>query len=79
MGATDEMAAVWGGLSMYDALGAARYTARKRPFLGALIAELALPTDRFRIEKTTSHPRHYTVWGEPELFPRYVIAVWPVW
>ena len=60
---------------MYDALGTAPYTARRRPFLGLYIALLDLSADNFRIEKTTRNPRHYTVWGEPDALLRCVIML----
>jgi hypothetical protein len=57
---TPELILLWDGLSMYDTIGAARYTVKRRPHLGAFIATLVIPANRFRLEKTTSHPRHYT-------------------
>lgn len=78
VGAMREMESLWDGLSMYDARGAARFTAQKRPLLGKFIAMLNIPASAFRIEKTTSHPRHYTVWGEPEALLRCVVSVTPV-
>lgn len=77
-GSLHEMESLWHGLSMYDAQGAARFTAQKRPYLGKFIAMLNIPAAGFRIEKTTQHPRHYTVWGDPDALLRCVIAVTPV-
>lgn len=54
-----------GGISLFDSLQRARKQARRKPWLGnAFIAEMAIPTDRLRIEKTAG-PGHYTAWGDP--------------
>lgn len=52
------------GISLFDSLDRARKQARRKPWMGnAFIAELAIPADHFRIEKTAG-PGHYTAWGD---------------
>ena len=52
------------GISLFDSLDRARKQARRKPWMGnAFIAELAVPTDRFRMEKTAGLG-HYTAWGD---------------
>jgi len=51
------------GISLFDSLQRARKQARRKPWMGnALIAEVAIPADGIRIEKTAG-PGHYTAWG----------------
>lgn len=54
------------GVSLFDSLERARHQALRKPWLGnAFIAEMAMPIDRFQIEKTAGHG-HYTAWGDPD-------------
>lgn len=52
------------GISLFDSFERARTQALRKPFWGkAFIAEVAVPTDRIRVEKTAG-PGHYTAWGD---------------
>jgi hypothetical protein len=63
------------GISLFDSLERAREKARRKPWLGhAFIAEMTIPVDQVRIEKTAG-PGHYTVWGEPSAMLGFVMRV----
>ena len=67
------------GLSMYRTLAQARRKARSFRFLGGYIATIDLSlADSIVIERTTSSSGHYTVWGEPLIILRCIVAVEPV-
>jgi hypothetical protein len=64
---------------MYRTLAQARRKARAFPFLGAYIAAIDLTNvESVVVERTTSSSGHYTVWGEPAVILRWVVAVEPV-
>jgi hypothetical protein len=63
------------GISLFDTLERARKQARRKPWMGnAFIAEMAIPTDHVRIEKTAG-PGHYTAWGNSNGMLGYVRRV----
>lgn len=60
------------GISLFDSIDRARKQAQRKPWLGnAFIAELAIPQDRIRVEKTAG-PNHYTAWGDANDMLNYV-------
>jgi hypothetical protein len=69
------------GISVNATLAQARSRARAIPSLRNLhfVAELSIPDDAdIRIERTGRARGHYTLWGDPDVLLRYVIAVFPV-
>lgn len=63
------------GISLFDSIEQARSQARRKPWLGnAFIAELELPLDHIRVEKTAG-AGHYTAWGDPGDMLGYVRRV----
>lgn len=75
-----ELVRISTGLSMFDDLEVARIKARGKPWYSqACIAEIALFDDSgARIEKTTSHPSHYTVWCDETIFRASIVRVLPI-
>jgi hypothetical protein len=68
---------LWDGLSVYATEAQARNKARQFPYLGRYVARLDIPQGTpIRIERTIPHSRgHHTLWGEPALLLRAVVAV----
>lgn len=74
--ADDETRRLESGLSMYRTLAQARRKARAFRFLGSFIATVDLTgVESVVIERTTSSSGHFTVWGEPTVILRCVVAV----
>ena len=74
-GDSPELRRLASGISLFDSLDRARKQARRKPWLGhGFIAEMELPTDRVRIEKTAG-AGHYTAWGEPDAMLGFVRRV----
>ena len=70
---------LWQGISVYDSLERALSQARRRPGLGAYVAELEIPWGRHIQAERTGHRRgHHTLWGEPAALLACVIRVFPV-
>ncbi len=71
---------LWDGVSVYSSAEAAIETAIYYwPRLGRFLALMELPDiGPVTHEKTTRHPAHYTLWGEPALMLQYVVEVFPV-
>ena len=70
---------LWQGISVYDSLERAMSQARKRPSLGAYVAELEIPWGRNIQAERTGHRRgHHTLWGEPKALLACVVRVVPV-
>ena len=70
---TAELLDRWAGISVYESEGQARHWARKRPYLGAFIAELRI-NEGIRREQT-GRSGHYTLWGDPESLLRSMVRV----
>ena len=69
----------WRGVSAFDSLRAARTMARRRPRLGAWVAELHIEEiSEIRWERTGKTAGHYTLWGRARELLALVVAVWPV-
>lgn len=72
-----EVLRLWDGLSVFASEAQARRQARRLPFLGSYIAEMALPINA-RCERTRPTPGHHTVWGNPAMLLACVVRVVPV-
>jgi hypothetical protein len=69
------------GISVNATLTQARNRARAIPSLRDrhFVAEFSIPDDAPITSERTGRVRgHYTLWGDPDLLFRYVIAVFPV-
>ncbi len=74
-----EACRLWDRLSVNATEAQARRRVRQFPALGAYIARLELPdAPPVQIERTTRIPGHYTLWGDPVVLLRCVVAVVPV-
>jgi hypothetical protein len=74
-----EMARLLHGLSVEHSEAGAREQALRLPRLGQFIAKLDLPVGGpVTWDQTTKRPGHHTLWGEPAVIARYVVAVVPV-
>ena len=63
------------GISVWDTVDRARaVTQQRKPVRAKAIAELSIPTRRFRLEQW-GPPGHYTVWGNPDELLGRVIGV----
>ena len=63
------------GISLFDSIERARKQAKRKPWWGkAYIAEVAIPLDHVRVEKTAG-PGHYTAWCDPNDMLTYVRRV----
>lgn len=70
---------LWDGVSVYRTVEQARLLARRRPLLGAYIAELHVPMDgAFRMELDNGRDGHSTVWGDAQSLLALVVSVYPV-
>lgn len=70
---------LWDGVSVYLTIEQARLLARRRPLLGAFIAELHVPTDgAFRMELDNGRDGHSTIWGDARTLLSLVVSVSPV-
>ncbi len=57
---------IWDGISMSATRLHAEQQQARFPRLGSYIAVLDLPMVRFRMERSTATPGHFTVWGDPK-------------
>jgi hypothetical protein len=70
---------LWAGVSVNATEAQARRRARRYPALGAWIARLELPEGApVQAARTTRIPGHHTLWGDPAVLLRCVVAVVPV-
>jgi hypothetical protein len=70
---------LWAGLSVFDTLERARERAQHLPALGRFIATIQLPLDgSVHYEQTGNDRHHFTLWADPLVLLRSVIAVEPV-
>lgn len=67
-------------LSIFDDLEVDRIKASGKPWYSqAVVAEIALFDDSgARIEKTTSHPSHYTVWCDEPILCASIVRLLPI-
>lgn len=67
---------LWAGVSMFDSLDRARERARHLPGMGRYIATIRIPPDgSVHYERTGNDPHHYTLWGDPLVLLRSVVAI----
>jgi hypothetical protein len=69
---------LWDGVSMNRTREQAARLSRESPWLGQFIAELRVPLDgSIRYELDNGRGGHCTIWGEPDVLRRLVVAVTP--
>ena len=70
---------LWRGVSYMATLESARERVQSSPWLGLYIAEIVVPSDAaIRVEQTTRHPLHYTLWADADAMLSWFVRLWSI-